>query len=120
VQTPARQREIAMPVTRLNILTAILTVWWCTVAPLSAALSAPREGTVLHPSRSAVVIGRAVRPSKTIVPASGRRDMWQVIDQVSTSELGGARNTTRSRTQSHAPCVKPCSAARIQRSKVLR
>jgi len=98
---------------------AILTAWY-TVAPLSAALSAPRQGTVMHASRSAIVIGKSARPSKAIVPAYGRRDMWQVVDQVSTSELGGARNTTRSRTQSHAPCGKPCSAARIQRSKAPR
>ena len=113
MQTLVCQHEIAMPMTRLNILTAILTAWWCTVAPLSAALSAPRQGT-------AVVTRQLVRPSKTIVPASGQRDMWQVIDQVSTSDLGGPRNTTRFRTQSHAPCGKPCSGVRIQRSKVLR
>ena len=97
-----------MLMTRFNTLTAILTAW-CTAAPLSAALSAPRQGSVVQ-----------VRPSKTIVPSRGQRDMWQVIDQVSTSELGGARNTTRSRTQRHTPCGKPCSAVRIQRSKVPR
>src|SRR5262245_30490216 len=102
-----------MPMTRLNILTAILIAWWCTVAPLSAALSAPGQGTVVHASRSAVVIRKPAQPY-------GQRDMWQVIDQVGASELGGARNTSRYRTQSHAPCGKPCSAVRIQRSKVPR
>jgi hypothetical protein len=30
--------------------------------------------------------------------AFGARDMWQVIDTVSTNELGGARNVARYRT----------------------
>jgi hypothetical protein len=30
------------------------------------------------------------------------RDMWQVIDQVNTTYLGGARNSHRYRTQSRA------------------
>ena len=30
--------------------------------------------------------------------AYGARDMWQVIDQVATLELGGARNSARYRT----------------------
>src|SRR5262245_43154895 len=101
-----------MPITRLNVLTAILTACWCAVAPLSAALSAPRQVTVVQTSRSAVVVRKS--------PAHGQRDMWQVIDQVGTNELGGPRNTTRFRTQSQAPCGKPCSAVRIQRPKVPR
>jgi hypothetical protein len=35
---------------------------------------------------------------KQIMAAYGARDMWQVIDQVATLELGGARNTSRYRT----------------------
>src|SRR5262245_15154230 len=98
-----------MLMTRFHIIGTILTAC-CTVAPLSAALCAPRQGTVVQ----------SARPSKPVAPAYGQRGMWQVIDQVNTSELGGARNTTRFRTQSHAPCGKPCSGVRIQRSKVPR
>src|ERR1041384_3681100 len=32
----------------IQYLATILTAWWCTVAPLSAALSAPRQGTVVQ------------------------------------------------------------------------
>lgn len=35
---------------------------------------------------------------KEIMAAYGARDMWQVIDQVATLELGGARNSARYRT----------------------
>ena len=35
----------------------------------------------------------------------GARDMWQVIDQVSTLELGGPRNSTRYRTMAHNGAV---------------
>ena len=35
---------------------------------------------------------------KEIMAAFGARDMWQVIDQVATLELGGARNGARFRT----------------------
>jgi hypothetical protein len=37
--------------------------------------------------------------------AYGARDMWQVIDQVATLELGGARNTARYRTMADAGAV---------------
>ena len=37
--------------------------------------------------------------------AFGARDMWQVIDQVNSNYLGGARNTHRYRTQSRAGAV---------------
>jgi len=47
--------------------------------------------------------------------AYGNRDQWQVIDQVDTAELGGARNTSRSRTLARAPCVKPCAATPTKR-----
>ena len=96
-----------------NILAAIL-ILWCTVAPLSAALSAPLQGTAVHAGRSTEVTRSSARPSTAIVPAYRQRDMWQVIDQVGTRELGGARNTSRFRTQTRAPCVKPCSVARIK------
>jgi hypothetical protein len=35
----------------------------------------------------------------------GARDMWQVIDQVNANYLGGARNTSRYRTQARAGAV---------------
>lgn len=37
--------------------------------------------------------------------AFGARDMWQVIDQVNSNYLGGARNTHRYRTQARAGAV---------------
>ena len=37
----------------------------------------------------------ALLSHKDIMSAFGARDMWQVIDQVATLELGGARNTAR-------------------------
>jgi hypothetical protein len=40
-----------------------------------------------------------------IVQAFGARDMWQVIDQVSTLELGGAVNVMRYRTRAQAGSV---------------
>jgi hypothetical protein len=40
-----------------------------------------------------------------IVHAFGARDMWQVIDQVNTSELGGAVNVMRYRTRAQAGSV---------------
>ena len=40
-----------------------------------------------------------------IVQAFGARDMWQVIDQVNTLELGGAVNVTRYRTRAQAGSV---------------
>jgi hypothetical protein len=40
-----------------------------------------------------------------IVQASGARDMWQVIDQVNTLELGGAVNVTRYRMRAQAGSV---------------
>jgi hypothetical protein len=37
--------------------------------------------------------------------AYGARDMWQVVDQVATLELGGAKNSIRYRTMAHAGAV---------------
>ena len=37
--------------------------------------------------------------------AYGSRDMWQVIDQVATLELGGARNSIRYRTEATAGAI---------------
>jgi hypothetical protein len=42
---------------------------------------------------------------KEVKAAYGARDMWQVIEQVSTLELGGARNTVRARTMATAGAV---------------
>jgi hypothetical protein len=43
--------------------------------------------------------------SEDVKNAYGARDMYQVIDQVATLELGGARNTTRYRTIAQAGAV---------------
>lgn len=40
-----------------------------------------------------------------IKAAYGGRDMWQVIDQVSTLELGGARNSIRYRTMANSGAI---------------
>jgi hypothetical protein len=40
-----------------------------------------------------------------VLNAYGARDMWQVIDQVATLELGGARNSVRYRTMAQAGAV---------------
>ena len=40
-----------------------------------------------------------------ITIASGARDMWQVIDQVATLELGGASNSTRYRTMAESGAI---------------
>jgi hypothetical protein len=40
-----------------------------------------------------------------VLNAYGARDMWQVIDQVATLELGGARNSVRYRTMAKAGAV---------------
>ncbi len=37
--------------------------------------------------------------------AYGARDMWQVVDQVATLELGGAKNSVRYRTMAHSGAV---------------
>jgi hypothetical protein len=42
---------------------------------------------------------------KDVKNAYGARDMWQVIDQVATLELGGARNSVRYRTMASAGAV---------------
>jgi len=40
-----------------------------------------------------------------IKTAYGARDMWQVVDQVATLELGGAKNSVRQRTMATAGAV---------------
>ena len=40
--------------------------------------------------------------SDDVKSAYGSRDMWQVVDQVATLELGGARNTVRYRTMAQS------------------
>jgi len=40
-----------------------------------------------------------------VLNAYGARDMWQVIDQVATLELGGARNSVRYRTMAQSGAV---------------
>jgi hypothetical protein len=47
----------------------------------------------------------AILSSEDVKNAYGARDMYQVIDQVATLELGGARNTTRYRTIAQAGAV---------------
>jgi hypothetical protein len=94
---------------RLKIPLAVLSMA-CALAPLSSAVSAPRHGGAVHPTAR----------SQTIGTAYGQRDMWQVIDQVNTSELGGARNTARYRTQAGAACATHCSATRPRRFVVHR
>jgi hypothetical protein len=89
---------------RLKIPLAVLSVS-CALAPLSSAVSAPRRSGAAYPTAR----------SQTLETAYGQRDMWQVIDQVSTSELGGARNTSRYRTQTGAACATHCSATRTRR-----
>jgi len=42
---------------------------------------------------------------KEILSAYGAKDMWQVIDQVGTLELGGARNSARYRTLATAGAI---------------
>jgi hypothetical protein len=42
---------------------------------------------------------------REIRAAYGARDMWQVIDQVATLELGGARNSIRYRTMANAGAI---------------
>jgi len=60
---------------------------------------------------AATELGETIRDSIDILgdadirAAFGARDMWQVIDRVSTLELGGARNTSRYRTMATAGAV---------------
>lgn len=45
---------------------------------------------------------RAVLQAPEVQKAFGARDMWQVIEQVASNHLGGARNVARLRTLAHA------------------
>jgi hypothetical protein len=60
---------------------------------------------------AATELGETIRDAIAILSdtdvrsAFGARDMWQVIDRVSTLELGGARNTARYRTMATAGAV---------------
>ena len=47
----------------------------------------------------------ALLSSDDIKLAYGARDMWQVVDQVATLELGGARNSIRYRTMANAGAI---------------
>jgi hypothetical protein len=60
----------------------------------------------------AFAIGAAASPGRAddVTTSYGRRDQWQVIDQVGTRELGGARNPSRTRTPANARCLS-CSTS---------
>jgi hypothetical protein len=47
----------------------------------------------------------ALLSDEDVKRAYGARDMWQVIDQVATLELGGARNSIKYRTQATAGAI---------------
>jgi hypothetical protein len=47
----------------------------------------------------------AILSDEEVKTAYGARDMWQVIDQVATLELGGARNSVRYRTLATAGAI---------------
>lgn len=47
----------------------------------------------------------AILSSEDVKGAYGARDMWQVIDQVASLELGGARNSVRYRTMANSGAI---------------
>jgi len=71
------------------------------LATNASANGARLVGTVKRLSIDANLI-RAVLQAPEVQKAFGARDMWQVIDQVASTHLGGARNVARYRKLAHA------------------
>lgn len=96
-------RQNAASVLALSRAASAAAVWRMARA---LAANASAHGATLTDSVKRVSIEanllRAVLQAPEIQKAFGARDMWQVIEQVASTHLGGARNVARRRTLAHA------------------